>query len=151
MMNTRIKTMMAAAGCAGLAAGLLGLPAVRAQIRRPNPGINPATVIELRSQEARVTRMLRGGDLRMRTSRVDKLVAGRRIERADQYHRGVRVFGGDVARQLAGGQVVSIFGTIYDDIAVDTNPQVGEPQARRYVEALAGVQLGAPREGELVV
>ena len=41
---------------------------------------------------------------------VDKLVPGRRIERADQYHRGVRVFGADVARQFAGGQIVSIFG-----------------------------------------
>ena len=44
-----------------------------------------------------------------------------------------------------------IFGVLYDDIEVDTNPIVAEPDARRVVEAAAGVSLGAGREGELVV
>ncbi|HJR59175.1 MAG TPA: M4 family metallopeptidase [Vicinamibacterales bacterium] len=150
-MSNGFKTVTGAVACAGIAAAVLWMPAARAQVRRPNPGINPTTVGELRFQDDRVTRMLRGGELRMRASRVDKLVAGRRIERADQYHRGVRVFGGDVARQLAAGQVVSIFGTLYEGIAVDSNPRIAEPEARRRVEARAGVRLGPAREGELVV
>jgi thermolysin len=151
MMKICWTTVMATGVGAGLAVALLCMPAAKAQVRRPNPAINPSTLTELRSQDDRIHQMVRRGELRPRGSRVDTLVAGRRIERADQYHRGVRVFGGDVARQVADGQVVSIFGTLYDDITVDTNPQVGEPQARRYVETLAGVRLGAPREGELVV
>jgi bacillolysin len=137
--------------CAGLALATLAMPGTRAQGRRPVPAINPATVTDLRAQDDRVTRLLRGGGLRMRDARPDKLVAGRRIERADQYHRGVRVFGADVARQTARGQVISILGTVYDGITVDTTPAVSEPDARRTVEARAGVALGPTRRGELVI
>lgn len=98
-----------------------------------------------------MTRMLRQGDLRMRSSRPDTLVPGRRIERADQYHHGVRVFGGDVARQAASGQVISMLGVLYDGIDVSTAPDVSEVNARRVVEARTGVRLGAARAGELVV
>jgi Zn-dependent metalloprotease len=59
------------------------------------------------------------------------------------------VFGGDVARQTAGGQVISMLGTMYDGIALDPTPTLFESQARRIVEARAGVPLG--RRGELVV
>ena len=44
--------------------------------------------------------MLRSGELRVRQTRDDTLIPGRTHERADQYYRGVRVFGADVARQL---------------------------------------------------
>lgn len=137
--------------CAAAAVALLCLPSVRAQGRRGLPEINPRSVSDLRFQDVRVDRMLRGGDLRVRDSRPDKLVPGRRIERADQYHRGVRVFGGDVARQLAGGQTVSVFGTLYDDLRVTGEPAVAESEARRRIEQRAGVRLGASRAGELVV
>lgn len=147
----RVKRMAGAALCAVVAAVVLCMPEARAQGRRVPPGINPASLAELRSQDNRVTRMLREGALRMRESRPDKLVPGRRIERSTQYHRGVRVFGADVARQVAGGQVMSVFGTVYDDITVDTNPTVGELAARRLVESRTGVSLGATRAGELVV
>jgi thermolysin len=127
------------------------MPAARAQATRSARGINPATVAELRAQDDRATRMLRQGGLRRRSSLPDKLVPGRRIERANQYHRGVRVFGADVARQLSGGQVISILGTIYDDIAIAVDPSLAEFEARRIVEARTGVRLGPLRRGELVV
>ena len=94
------KSLITAAVCAAAAAAVLSMPPALAQGRRGLPGIIPKTVDDLRSQDARVDRMLRGGDLRIRSSRADTLVPGRRIERADQYHRGVRVFGADVSRQL---------------------------------------------------
>ena len=56
--------------------------------------------------------------------------------------RGVRVFGADVARQFAGGQVVSMFGTLYDDIVVDTTPSVAERGAAAASKSRAGVRLG---------
>ena len=105
----------------------------------------------MRAQDARVDGMLRRGDLQVRVSQADKLVPGRRIERTNQFIRGVRVFGGDVARQLAGGQTVSVFGTIYDDLVVDTTPSVSELEARGRVEEAAGVRLGPSRAGELMV
>jgi thermolysin len=111
----------------------------------------PATLGELRAQDARVDRMVRAGELRRRESVADKLVPGRRVERADQYYRGVRVFGGGVTRQLAGGQTVSMFGVLHDDITLDPSPAVSELEARGRVESRAGVRLGATRAGELVV
>jgi Zn-dependent metalloprotease len=145
------RSLTAGVLCSGLALLVLCMPPARAQSRRPVPSINPASLTELRAQDDRVERMLRARNLRVRDSRDDKLVPGRRIERATQYHRGVRVFGGDVARQLAGGQVVSLFGTMYDGISADTDPAIAEIDARRIVEARAGVQLGASRAGELVI
>lgn len=147
----RLTNTAGAALCAGAAAVLFWLPPAMAQGRRTIPSINPTSVTELRAQDDRIARMLRRGDLRRRRSGLDTLVPGNRIERIDQYHRGVRVFGGDVARQVSRGQVISMLGTLYDGIAVDTNPVVSEPSARRLVEARTGVRLGEPRAGELVV
>src|SRR5688500_9509880 len=120
------KSLTTAAVCAAAAAALLSMPPLLAQGPRGLAGIVPKSLSELRMQDARVDRMRRGGDLRVRESRDDKLVPGRRIERADQYHRGVRVFGGDVARQFAGAQTVSVFGTVYDGLTVNTNQVVPE-------------------------
>ena len=137
--------------CAATAAALLYMPSAVAQGRRGVPRIVPKSLTELRAQDARVDRMLRAGELRLRDSHPDKLVTGRRIERSDQYHRGVRVFGGDVARQLAGGQTISVFGTLYDGLTLDPTPVIREIEARRRVEERAGVLLGPSRAGELVV
>lgn len=146
------KSLTIAAGCAVAAAALLTtMPPLQAQGPRGLAGIVPRSLTELRMQDARVDRMRRGGDLRIRESREDKLVPGRRIERADQYHRGVRVFGADIARQFAGAQTVSVFGTVYDGLTINTNPVIPEIDARRRVEDRAGVRLGPSRAGELVV
>lgn len=146
-----LKSFSAAAVCATVAAVLLCSPLAKAQDRRAGRHVMPADVTDLRAHDSEVDRLLRSGDLRIRDSRGDELVPGRRIERADQYHRGVRVFGGDVTRQLDSGQVVSIYGTLYDGITVDPSPAVDELSARRTVEERAGVRLGASRAGELVV
>jgi Zn-dependent metalloprotease len=145
-----LRSLIAVMVCAALASVLVWIP-LRAQGRRVSPTINPSSVTELRAQDERVRQMLRQGALRVRDSRPDKLVPGRRIERVNQYHRGVRVFGADVARQLSGGQVISMLGTMYDDIAIDTDPALGAADAHRVVEARTGVTLGAARTGELVV
>jgi bacillolysin len=148
-MGRRLSTI-AMASC-GLAAALAGRSGLEAQGRRVIPAINPASATELRAHDERITRMLRQGTLRLRESRLDKLLPGRRIERADQYHRGVRVLGADVARQMWRGQTVSTFGVLYDDVDIDTRPTVDEIDARGTVEALTGVRLGPSRAGELVV
>ena len=146
-----LKSLTSGVVCTTLAVLVLCSPEPSAQSRRATAAVMPSTIGELRQQDARVDRMLRGGDLRVRESLADKLVPGRRIERTDQYHRGVRVFGGGVTRQLAGGQTVSVFGTLYDDIAIDPAPRVTELEARSEVEARTGVRLGALRAGELLV
>jgi Zn-dependent metalloprotease len=122
-----------------------------AQQRRPPTRIEARTLADIRAWDGRIRSMERGGELRVRQRRPDLRVRGRLHERLDQYHRGVRVFGGDLARQLANGQLVSVFGQLYADIQIDTTPAVEADAARTAVEARAGVALGPRRAPELVV
>jgi bacillolysin len=95
--------------------------------------------------------MLRSGELRLRQTRDDPMVPDRTHERADQYYRGVRVFGGDIARQLRGGATESIFGTIYEGIAVDPSPRIDGDRARELLAARVGHEIDDRTAGELVV
>lgn len=87
----------------------------------------------------------------MRDRRQDALLPGRVIERADQYYKGVRVFGGDVARQFDGGVLVSVFGTIYEDISAPTVPTIDADRAFEIVRSATGAEIAPSRRPELVV
>ncbi|HUF25072.1 MAG TPA: M4 family metallopeptidase [Vicinamibacterales bacterium] len=114
--------------------------------------VTPRGLGALREWDRRVTADVRSGDLRRRSVREDTLIPGRSHERFDQYVRGVRVYGADIARQrTAAGQTVSVFGTIYDGIDVDTDPALSQADAKRRIEALGGAALGEARQPELVV
>lgn len=130
-------------------AALLSMPAASyAQEVR----VTPRGVGALREWDRRVTADIRSGDLRRRSVRDDALVEGRTHERFDQYFRGVRVYGGDLARQRnRTGQTISLFGTIYEGIAVDTAPALTQAAAKRRIEELAGASLGESRQPELLV
>ncbi len=138
-----------AAGGSAICAALLLIVPAEAQDSRREQVLAARSLTELRSHDDRVRRMVRSGELRLREVRADKLVPGRTVERADQMYRGVRVFGGDICRQLSRGQTVSVFGTLYDGIDVDPDPEIEEPQARAIVEARSGQRLGPFQEGEL--
>jgi len=95
--------------------------------------------------------MLRSGELRVRQTRDDPMMPDRRHERADQYYRGVRVFGGDIARQLRGGVTESIFGTLYEGITIDPSPTIDEDRAREVLAARLGETIDNRVVPELVV
>ncbi len=120
----------------------------------PHPAlqrIGARSMTELRQWDARVDRMIRNGDLRVRSVVDDFAVPGRTHERADQYYKGVKVFGGDITRELAGGQTLSIYGTIYSPIDVDVTPAITAADAVRVLKDLTGVQLGERRLPELTI
>jgi thermolysin len=138
----------AAAVAAGLT--LAGARPV-AQVPRGARTVAATSATAIREWDTSVDRLARAGALVSREVRVDSFVSGREHERFDQYHGGVRVFGGDVVRQLDRGATVSIFGTIHEGIAVDTTPALAPEQAKAIVEARGGVELGPDRQPELVV
>ena len=126
------------------------IPACRAAARpRRCSRSRSASGAELRRWAPRIDGLRRSGELRLRIRRDDLLVAGRTHERYDQYHRGVRVFGADVAEQLNGGQVVSAFGNLYEGIDIDTSPADRSRPGAADVEERAGVEIG--RAPELVI
>ena len=98
-----------------------------------------------------VDRMARGGELRVRVDRNDTLIAGRSVEQLTQYYRGLRVWGGSVAREFDGPSLVSVFGTIYQGLDFDVAPAINRDAARAVLEAQGGTLLLPDSEPELVV
>ena len=98
-----------------------------------------------------VDRMVRGDELRVRVGRSDTLIAGRSVEQLTQYYRGLRVWGGSVAREFDGSSLVSVFGTIYQGLDLDAAPAIGRDAARAALEAQGGALLLPDSEPELVV
>jgi len=116
-----------------------------------------AALATLRGWDQYVTAMERDGSLARIDITNDARVAGRTHERLAQRHRGVRVFGGELTRQRNGfGQTMSLFGTVYDQLAVDPAPAVSRTQAREALSATDGGALmdlgpGEELDVELVV
>jgi thermolysin len=114
--------------------------------------VAPKTTGAHRDWDNTVNSMLRTKELRVRLQRADTLIAGRTIERLDQYHGNVRVWGGELTRQLDGtGVAVSVFGTLYSDITIDTTPKLTQLNAKRAIELAGGVDIGPNLLPELVV
>jgi bacillolysin len=122
---------------------------VRAQSQIPSVVATQGAA--LRSWDATVDVMRRDGSLRLRRTTDDTLMPGRSHERMDQYFRGVRVYGGDVARQTDQGLTVSIFGTVYTDINISADPALTTSDAIAIVKRESGVDLGPRRTPELLV
>jgi bacillolysin len=105
----------------------------------------------IRQWDAAVDSLERSGDLRLRQHRADTLKTGRMHDRLDQYYKGVRVFGGDVARQSESGITISLFGTIYEGIDLDTTPALSADRAREVIEQSGGAAMRPGVDPELVV
>jgi bacillolysin len=105
---------------------------------------------ELRAVDQTIDTMIRDRTLVVRDVQRDTLLADRVHERLDQYVRGVRIVGGDLARQTAPDGTVSIFGTLHTDLALDFTPGIAGTDAR---DAIARAVGGAPTgpDAELVV
>ena len=101
----------------------------------------------LRALDAQVDQMLRTRDLRVRDVMRDADVADRRHERLDQYHRGIRIVGGDLTRQIATDGTVSVFGMLHSTIDLNTAPGLSAEEARTTIaKAVNGEAVGAAAE-----
>ena len=124
--------------------------AVRAQ-GRPSRSVAATDAAALRSWDSTVDSMVRDGSLRLRRTTDDTLMSDRVHERLNQYYKGIRVQGGDVARQTDRGVSVSIFGTVYPDINVSVDPALTTSDAAAIVKRESGVDLGPSRMPQLLV
>ena len=97
--------------------------------------------LALRQADTLVDRLARTGGLRLRVVQADTVLPGRLHQRLVQLHDGLPVHGGELARQLHGGLTVSVFGTLYDDIDVDTTPTLSSDAAGTVIQARAGAPL----------
>ena len=105
---------------------------------QPAPGVvsvaagYAAGVDEMRGWDAAVDGMTRTGELVVVSRQTDRSLPGRTHEYLAQLFEGVQVHGGGVSRQLDRGATVSLFGTLYTDIDVETAPALtaGEAASR---------------------
>ena len=121
------------------------------QIRNGSITVNTETPTVLRQWDGWIDRMTRAKELRLRQVRRDTLVDGRTHERYAQYYEGVPIFGADVARQLNRGLTVSIFGTAYTDVTLDTTPTLSQQQASKIIETLSETVLSKSRTPEITI
>ena len=137
--------------CAVVASVLLSSGGPSAQSYAGRVTISPSSLRDLRDWDDRTQSMLRGGELRVRQTRDDTLLPGRVTERADQYYNGVRVFGGDVARQINKGVLMSVCGVVYTGIDISTAARLSEDEARSLIGQLTGHEQPSTTQPELMV
>ena len=94
---------------------------------------------DLRQWDRTIDGMVRGRELVVLSSRADPDIEGRQHESLAQYYQGLPVFGGTLSRQTAQGVTVSIIGTVFEGISIDTTPGLSPDQV---VLALADVSGG---------
>jgi thermolysin len=101
---------------------------------------------------ARVEGLLRRGALSLSRVQQDPDFPGRRHLRFDQRVGGVRVFGAQLVQQVdAGGETLSVSGTIDEGLSLDLRPVLTSDQAAREAERLSPRGAAALGEPELVV
>ncbi len=105
----------------------------------------------LRSWDATVDSLRRNGVLTLVRSRADTVLRGRTHERFQQYINGLRIVGGEVTRQTAGGVTTSMFGSLFDVTGLPDQPQIPEERARAILRSLSTRDVPASRPVELVV
>jgi thermolysin len=134
-----------------LSAALLFPAHPSAQAGASRHAVTASGAREARAWDVQITRMLRDGQLRSRGEVADLQMEGRSHERLDQFHQGVRVFGGELVRQSDSGQTVSVFGSFYTGIRVDTEPTLSPGDAADIAAELTGAAVGPESTPELVV
>jgi thermolysin len=91
--------------------------------------------------------MIRNRQLVVVDTRPDPDIEGRVHESLTQFYQGIPVYGGNVSRQTAQFDTVSIVGTLYDGISIDSTPSLSASEAVRMLAEASGVRLvgDAPR------
>ncbi len=117
----------------------------------PSARVAASSGAPLREWSSRVDGLLASGDLAVRLVRDDTMIPGRRHERLAQLHRGVPVFGGEIARQSDASGALTVFGTLYEGIDVDVRPRLSPAEAEARLAARGGRPFGPRGAPELVV
>jgi bacillolysin len=139
------------------AGGRLGacLLAIAPGVFAAEPGgvrVNATAPAEVREWDVRIEQLMRQGALRLERSEADTMLPGRRHQRLSQLHKGVKVEGGQLVRQVGEtGEVLSVFGTWFEGVDVDVVPAIGAAAARAAVEDKLGRDAAILAEPELTL
>ena len=143
-----MKRRIGAAAAAG--ALLLSLDVGSAQ--QPVPvRIAATTAGELRTWDAYVAAQQRAGNLRAVRVERDPSIPARTIERLQQYHDGVPIWGAQVVRDSDSGVPESIFGEVSPALTLGTRPGLSTAAAEQRVIGIGGAGATLIRQPELTI
>lgn len=142
----------------GIAAALLFEQPGRAQTARGGPRVDSQRMtVRAMSQDAIaesngvIARMLQAGTLTSVRVQDDPQIAGRQIQTLQQVYQGIPVEGGSVTLQRSGSTTVSVFGTLFNPISLDTTPAITAIDAARIIEKDANAFIAFGASPTLVV
>src|SRR5262245_16320353 len=81
----------------------------------------------------------------------DPQIPGRHTQTLQQFYRGIPVEGGSVTLQQAGPTTISVFGTLFNAVSVDTTPAIAAIDAARIIEKAANAFIAFGSSPTLVV
>src|SRR5262245_2785842 len=84
--------------------------------------IQAVTADQLRQWDTYVTQRERSGDLRIRSVTQDPMLPSRRLERLQQFHDGVPIWGSELVRESDGGLPTALFGELSSDLDLSVDP-----------------------------
>jgi bacillolysin len=130
----------------------------RAQVAQAGNGADSGRIMltattqsEVAESNSLITRMLQAGELTSVRVQDDRQIAGRQIQTVQQVYKGIPVEGGSVTLQRAGPTTVSVFGTLFNAISVDTTPAIAAIDAARIIEKAANAFIAFGASPTLVV
>lgn len=113
--------------------------------------VHAAGIAELRIWDAYVSRAALEGSLRLRRIDRDPATPSHAIERFEQSHRGVPIWGAEVVRDSERGVTQWLFGNLAPALTISTDPSLTIGTARDRVLQVAGTNGSLLREPALVV
>src|SRR5262245_5217793 len=128
--------------------GITALPAM-AQVHEHR--IATSEPAEAAAWAARLQSLMEAGEIRLSSVRGDAFLPDRRHHRYVQLHNGVPDWGGELVVQSGSLGVVSVFGTLYEGIDLDTTPALSPEAASGVLRGRGAEPFGRHRRPELVV
>ena len=111
----------------------------------------PADIPDMVRVDSLIAEKTRTGELALVSAQPDRQLPGRLHEHFGQVHRGVPVVGAGLTRQRANGTTVSIFGTVFGDIDIGTDPSLSAEAALARMEEIADAAPATSEPPSLVI
>jgi thermolysin len=100
---------------------------------------------------AQIAAMLQAGDLASVRIQDDPQITGRQTQTLQQFYKGIPVEGGSVTLQKAGPATLSILGSVFSGISIDTTPAIAAIDAARIIEQAANASISFGASPTLVI
>ena len=122
---------------AGFTLAAFGMGMMQGPATDPRPRMNAVAATSraaISEWDQKIGALSGRGELRVRSTIEDTMLAGRTHTRFEQLYKGVPVWGGEIVRQDDAAGTLTVFGNLYEGIDIEARPTLSEAAARRALE-----------------